>query len=127
MVREFTLISIGGHSAVPRQDVPARVLEVMDELRGRYAESTGEIRAQFEEAHRRGETTIDVEVPADETAAAITERVTELLDEADEFCRTGRTLTLASEPEVVAWRHWWRDQVVGQIRKGAEPRAFTRV
>ena len=57
-------------------------------------------------------------------SADMTERVTTLLDEADEFCRSGQLLTLEAPPDVVIWRHWWRDQVVGQIRHGATPTPF---
>ena len=76
---------------------------------------------------RARDETVDIELPGDETAAQITEHITELLDAADEFCRSGDLLTLAASPQVVAWRHWWRDQVVGQIRDGAEPMPWTPV
>ena len=70
---------------------------------------------------------VDIEFPADETAVDLTERLTELLDAADEFCRSGHLLTLAASPQVVAWRHWWRDQVVGQAHEGADPVPWTPV
>jgi hypothetical protein len=124
LVREFRLIAIGERSGVTERDVPARMLELTAELRERYARTTGEIRTRFEEAARLGEATIDLELPAVETTADITERITTLLDEADEYCRSGDLLTLETPPDVVAWRHWWRDQVVGQIREGAEPQQF---
>jgi hypothetical protein len=124
LVREFTLISIGERTGVTENDVPARLLELVGELRGRYAKQTGEIRSQFEAARSRGARTIDLELPGGETAAGLTERLTAMLDEADEFCRAGNLLTLAAPPDVVAWRHWWRDQVVGQVRDDAEPAPF---
>jgi len=124
LVREFTLISMGERTGVTENDVPARLLKLVDDLRHRYVRRTTEIRTQFEEARRQGLTTVDIEVPGDDTAVDITERLTTMLDEADEFCRAGNLLTLASEPELVAWRHWWRDEVVGQVRDGADPRPF---
>jgi hypothetical protein len=57
----------------------------------------------------------------------LTDDITELLDAADEFCRSGDLLTLASSPEVVAWRHWWRNQVVRQVREDADPEPWTPV
>ena len=126
IVREFALISFGERSGV-NERVPARLLQLVDDLRGRYARNTDAIRSRVEEASRAGSETVDIELPGDETAVQITEHLTELLDAADEFCRSGDLLTLASSPEVVAWRHWWRDQVVGQIRDGAEPVPWSAV
>jgi hypothetical protein len=124
LTREFALIAFGDETGVTTNSVPARLLALVDELHNRYARQSSGIRAQFEEAAERGEDTIDVELPAVELAAAMTDRVTTLLDEADEFCRSGQLLTLEAPPEVVAWRHWWRDQVVGQIRSEAQPTPF---
>jgi hypothetical protein len=124
IVREFALISVGERPDVTEREVPTRLLALTEQLRVEHAHMSGGIRAQFEEAGRQGEATIDVELPGDETTAEITERLAGLLDAADEYCRSGRLLTLESDPEVVAWRHWWRDQVVGQIREDAEPLPF---
>ncbi|TMK86939.1 MAG: hypothetical protein E6G57_11620 [Actinobacteria bacterium] len=126
IAREFALISFGDRSGV-NERVPNRLLDLVAELRGPRRRDTDAIRMQFEDAARAGRDTIDVEVPADDSAVELTERITELLDAADEFCRSGDLLTLASSPDVVAWRHWWRDQVVGQAREGAEPVPWTSV
>jgi len=126
IVREFALISFGDRSGV-NQHVPDRLLELVDELRRRHRRRTDAIRARFEEASLAGEATVDIELPAEEVVADITERLTDLLDAADEFCRSGDLLTLASSADVVAWRHWWRDQVLGQIRDDAEPTPWTSV
>jgi hypothetical protein len=123
IVREFALISFGEQSGV-NERVPARLLDLVDELRRKHAHTTEEIRTRFEAAAGRGEATVDIELPAEETAADMTERMTELLDAADEFCRSGDLLTLAAPPEVVAWRHWWRDEVLNQVRNRAEPRPW---
>ena len=120
VVREFALISLGDQSGT-NEHVPGRLLELADALRKRYADDAGAIRSQFEAGASAGRETIDLQLPADETAAALTVDITELLDAADEFCRSGELLTLASSPAVVAWRHWWRDQVVGQVRNDADP------
>lgn len=126
IVREFALISFGDRSGVTER-VPAQLLELVDQLRKRYARNTDAIRSRVEEAARAGQETVDLELPGDDTAASITEDITELLDAADEFCRSGDLLTLAAPPQVVAWRHWWRDQVVAQVREGAEPVPWTPV
>jgi hypothetical protein len=123
ITREFTLISLGERSGI-NERVPAQLLELADQLRQRYRSHADSIRSQFEGAAAAGRVSVDVELPAEEITALLTEEITELLDAADEFCRSGDLLTLASPPEVVAWRHWWRDQVVGQIRGDVEPTRF---
>ena len=126
IVREFALISFGDRSGVTER-VPTRLLALADDLRSRYARNTDAIRSRVEEAARAGDATVDIELPGDETAVQITEHITELLDAADEFCRSGHLLTLASSPQVVAWRHWWRDQVVDQVQHGADPVPWSAV
>ena len=126
IAREFALISFGERTGVT-EPVPAQLLELVSELRHRYANDADAIRGRVEEAARSGRETVDIEFPADETAVDLTERLTELLDAADEFCRSGHLLTLAASPQVVAWRHWWRDQVVGQAHEGADPVPWTPV
>ncbi len=121
--REFALISFGERSGV-NAAVPERLLELVSQLRKRYARGADAIRARFEEAADAGQETVDLELPADDTVVDLTERVAYLLDAADEFCRSGDLLTLESSPRVVAWRHWWRDQVVDQTRDDADPVPF---
>ena len=41
--------------------------------------------------------------------------LTGLLEEADDYCRRGELLTLATPPELVAFRNWYLGQVVEQI------------
>jgi hypothetical protein len=126
IAREFALISLGERSGA-NEHVPKGLLELVAELRGPLRGDVDAIRKQFEVAALAGKDTIDISIPADETAVDITQRITELIDAADEFCRSGDLLTLASSPEVVAWRHWWRDQVVGQARENADPVPWTAV
>jgi hypothetical protein len=124
ITREFTLISLGERSDID-EGVSAQLLELADQLRQRYSSHADAIRSQFEEAKAAGRATVDVDLPSDEMTLQLTEEITALLDTADEFCRSGDLLTLASPPEVAAWRHWWRDQVVSQIREGVEPSRFS--
>jgi hypothetical protein len=124
LAREFALISFGDKTGMSDLDVPARLLAIVDELRHKYRRASDEIRTRFELAAQNGEARIDLDLPASEATAEITQRLTEILDEADAFCRSGHLLTLEAPPDVVAWRHWWRDQVVGQVRDGAAPAPF---
>jgi hypothetical protein len=124
IAREFTLISVGERTGASER-VPARLLDLVAELRGRHRGTADAIRNRVADASAAGGETVDIEFPCDEMGVQMTDDITELLDAADEFCRSGDLLTLASSPEVVAWRHWWRAQVVDQIRNNAEPTPFT--
>src|SRR5205085_7132420 len=79
IVREFALISFGDRSGV-NERVPDRLLALVDELRRRHRRRTDAIRSRFEEASLAGEATVDIELPAEEVVADITERLTDLLD-----------------------------------------------
>jgi hypothetical protein len=126
LVREFTIIAFGDRTGVAK-DVPSLLLQLVDELRQQYASMTGEIRSRFEQAAARGETAVDLELPGVPAAVEMTERMTDILDAADEFCRSGELLTLEAPADVVVWRHWWRDEVVNQVRDGADPTPWSSV
>ena len=118
LFREFALVAgsdpEGGH------EVPARLLAVIDELRGRFAGFAAAPRAEMAAAAERGETEVDVTflVPPEVGEAAL--RLAQLLTEADDYCRNGALLTLASPPPAVAFRSWYLGEFVAQI-KGADP------
>lgn len=119
LLREFALV---------REDdsdhVPARLLALIDELNARFGAFTEGPRSTLQDALARGDRTIDLqyEVPAEAADAAI--RLGALLDEADDFCRSGDLLTLATVPEGLAFRRWFLDEFVSQIG-GRSPRPWS--
>jgi hypothetical protein len=110
LLREFALIR--GETT---DHVPARLLAVVDELRARFGGFSAEPAAALDAAVAEDEDEIDLvyRVPT-ETAQAVVE-LSALLDEADEFCRAGDLLTLATPPEALAFRRWFLDEFVRQI------------
>lgn len=121
LLREFALIreATGDH-------VPARLLAVMAELNERFGTFTEGPAAAVEDAVARGDSTIDIDyrVPSDAREAAI--GLGELLDEADDFCRGGDLLTLATDAESLAFRRWFLEEFVLQI-EGQPPRPWSAV
>jgi hypothetical protein len=117
--REFALIQ---HSeSLDQEGVPRRLLRLMDELNTRFAAFSEEPRASLAAAVDRGDATIDLEysVPPAAREACIT--LGALLEEADDFCRSGtHLLTLTTEPGPLALRRWFLGEFVAQI-DGAEP------
>lgn len=121
LLREFALIQ--GEGA---DHVPARLLALTGELRARFGAFSEGPRQAMREAIARGDTQIDVEylVPAEAGGAA--RQLGELLDEADDFCRAGELLTLATSTEGRAFRRWFLDEFELQIQ-GHPPRPWSSV
>ena len=121
LVREFTLIAFGRQSGVTEHEVPVKLRELVEEVGTRFGGFAADIAGVFERAAAAGETSVDLEIAMHPIGVDISARFAELLDQADEFCRSGDLLTLAAPPEVVAWRRWWFGEVVGQGREGRAP------
>ena len=102
LLREFALIR-GDDS----DHVPTRLLALIEELNLRFGGFTQGPTTSIHDALARGDREIDLlyEVPPDAGAAAA--RLGALLDEADDFCRSGDLLTLATPPEGLAFRRWF--------------------
>lgn len=121
LLREFALIrSEGAHH------VPARLLALIEELRGRFGSFSEGPRQAMEAALERGDVTIDLHYDVPPTVAAAARQLGGLLDEADEFCRAGDLLTLATLPEGRAFRHWYLGEFQRQV-DGRPPRPWSTV
>jgi len=118
LFREFALIAAG--DPLPGHDVPARLLALIEELTGRFAGFTSGPEAELATAAARGDKEVDIvfTVPRDVDEAVT--RFTELLSAADDYCRQGDLLTLATPPAAVAFRNWYLGEFVAQSR-GSDP------
>ncbi len=117
--REFVLISDGLQHGEDAPPLPRRLLDLVDALQRQYGGFTEEQEDQLDEAHRIGRATIDLTFRVPEGAAEAAVALGALLDEADAFCREGRhLLTLATPPDLVAYRRWYLQQFVDQIAGG---------
>jgi hypothetical protein len=123
--REFALIVQGMADFAEHRDMPRRLLALIADLQRGYSSFTTEQEDLLEAAARSGRSTLDLtfRVPASASDAAIA--IETLLDEADEYCREGRhLLTLATPPDLVAYRRWYLREFVQQIA-GAAPTPWT--
>lgn len=121
LMRELSLI----RASTSTESVPQRLIAVTNELHDKFGRFSVEPRSALESAFRQGDDYIDVTyyVPRDTGEAAA--RLSTLLDEADEYCRSGEHLvTLATPPVAVAYRRWLLDEFVGQLA-GRAPRPWT--
>lgn len=126
LTREMTLIAEQMRQQGDNGGLPLRLVELIATLTEQYSMFTAEQEQQIAAAHRGGRETIDLEyrVPASAAEAAVA--VGAIFDEADEYCRAGQhLLTLATPPELVAYRSWYLQQFIDQIA-GAEPVPWPR-
>jgi len=119
LLREFALIKEDGS-----EHVPARLLDLIDELRLRFGGFTEGPRNTIQEALDRGDAEVDIRYDVPEGIADGVHQLGVLLDEADAFCRSGDLLTLATLPESLAFRRWYLDEFVRQAA-GQPPRPWS--
>lgn len=120
--REFALMSMSAPSAGEGGPVPARLLALVQRLRGQYAAQTSAQEQQLLAAVDDGVAVLDdlvYRVPPAVAEACLELRA--MFDEADEYCREGKhLLTLTTPEDLVAFRHWFLDEFVRQVR-GEQP------
>lgn len=98
-----------------RVDVPVRLLELVAALRSAYASGTTEQEDAIDAAVAEGRSTLDLTYRLPVHVADAAEALGRLFDEADEFCRNGEhLLTLATPPDVLAYRRWFLREFVRQ-------------
>jgi hypothetical protein len=123
LLREFTLL-LAGEAAAIESRTPRNLLQLIEELEADYAGITTEQAEQLQSAFLAGQRTIDLTYRLPPGVAAACRRLETALDEADEYCRNGQyLLTLASPPEVLAFRRWFLGQFVDQV-EGSPPQSW---
>lgn len=117
LMREFALITGGRDSGEAHHHVPRRLLQLVDVLTEQFAGVNNDASERLAKAIDSGVQVIDdhvLELPAEAGPASTALGV--MLDEADDYCRSGQDLlTLATPDECVAYRRWYLTQVVEQL------------
>jgi serine phosphatase RsbU (regulator of sigma subunit) len=112
IVRE---LSLAGAAASNPSSAP--LAPVIETVVNQFSDARNAIKRQALAAAARGEerTRLVLELP--ESAADAGEAYLAALDEADEYSRAGRLLTLETEPDHRLFRRWYVQAVVQQIRE----------
>ena len=120
LMREFALIVLNRDRVV--SDVPARLLQLIQELQASYGPVGETQAARLEQARAEEDSTIGrlaYEVPAG--IGDDLRRLAEMLDEADEYCRSGQhLLSLATSAGARAFRDWFFEEFHRQL-DGEQP------
>lgn len=125
LMREFALLRVGRDSGTARHEAPQALLQLVADLRVRYAGASSNQEAEFQAAVDAGERARDFtyEVPVTVGDACLT--LLELLDAADDYCAQGTELmTLVSPPDQQAFRRWYLHEFDRQLR-GEPPLPWT--
>jgi hypothetical protein len=121
LMREMYLISHQvsepDDAAVDHQELPARLLAVVAELGQRFAGFTTAQDLRLIEAANEGLAELDLVYGLPTQAASAAQHLSDVFDEADEFCLAGQhLLTLATPADLVLYRHWFLSQLIEQLR-----------
>ena len=118
LVREFTLMASGaasGHARTP----PPHLDQLIDIIVNRFGPARQAMKAQAVAAARRGDarTVLTLTLPA--SAADAGAQYLDALDEADSYARASRLLTLETPPQHRAFRRWYVESLITQLRRAA--------
>lgn len=125
LVREFQLAATGG--ADDEAEVPKHLADLIESVVTGFADARDAIKRQALAAAGRGDprTRLTLHLPL--SAADAGEAYLTALDEADEYSRAARLLTLETPPEHRLFRHWYVEAVVTQLRQLAAGQPATSV
>jgi hypothetical protein len=116
LTRELTLIGAQLREEGNIRDLPALLVTLIEALNARYSRFTTEQERLLADAAERGDDTIDLTYRLPASAADHAQELGDLLDQADDYCRTGRhLLTLATPEDLVAFRRWYLSQFIDQV------------
>jgi hypothetical protein len=122
LFRELQLIRIrmhtqGGEAA----EAPPGLPSLVDRLLAQFRSQSDTLRDEVARAQDRGAETVDLVSEVPPAAVPAARAYVELLEEADEFCRSG-DLLVPPPPERVRWlRRWFVEQMAAQLLDGAPP------
>jgi hypothetical protein len=121
LLREFVLIGQQlRYDEMATAPVPIRLVELVEELSGSYGSFSEEQEARLFEAVAARESELDLTYQIPAAAGAAARHLGDLLNEADEYCRSGDLLTLETPAELVRFREWFLEEFRRQVA-GEQP------
>jgi hypothetical protein len=118
LVREFTLMAIRESATDGSQSrtlLPARLRELIDILGRRIEASTSRADVDLQAAADRGDATVDLTYHVQSDVVAEFVMSSDLMDDADDFCRQEKLLTLPRDSAMVAFSRWYNREFLRQI------------
>ncbi|HUZ43073.1 MAG TPA: SpoIIE family protein phosphatase [Acidimicrobiales bacterium] len=115
LVREFTLAASGARSGMSGEVVP-HLASLIEVVVNRFSEARDSIKRQALAAAAAGRSHTVLELDLDAHAADAGEEYLIALDSVDAYCRAARLLTLETPPQHRVFRHWYVEELIGQLR-----------
>jgi anti-sigma regulatory factor (Ser/Thr protein kinase) len=119
LMREMALIAFGEEG--DQNHVPVRLTQLANELDA-YTGVGAATDAVRDAAIARGDATVDLVYRLPPAVGPACRRLNDLLDAAEEYCRSENLLTLAATQPGLALRRWYLGEVANQIDGGAPTR-----
>jgi hypothetical protein len=117
--REMALLAVQLQTEGDSGALPRRLVRLIEELTSSYADAAAGPAQELDAAVDRGVDSVDLEYQVPRGAGEAAVRLAAILDETDEYCRSGQhLLTLATPEDQVAYRHWFCGQFADQIAGG---------
>jgi len=114
LVREFSLAATSQASGV--HALPEHLVELIETVTHEFDDARAEIKRQAIAAAERGDerTHLVLHLPASAADAGVAYLAA--LDQADEYARASRLLTLAAPADHRLFRHWYVESLINQLR-----------
>jgi len=129
--RELALVRHAGDApsgaAHAPTSVPDRLLALSQELGVNYVGYGSSEDPVMQQAVASGAARADLVYDVPRSAGEAAQRLHELLDEVDGYCRSGELVSLVTPPDVHAYRSWYLSEFTRQLRDGAPPEPWTSV
>ncbi|MDQ1485844.1 MAG: hypothetical protein QOJ62_1537, partial [Actinomycetota bacterium] len=124
VVRELTLASSDSASRTALA-TPRHLAELLRDVVTNFAEARQSIKRQALAAAARGDDRVALSLVLPASYARAGERYLAALDELDDYARSARLLTVESPPEHRAFRHWYVQSLIDQLRARAAGTAIS--
>lgn len=113
VVRELTL---AGSDQTAAEELPEPMARLVHIVTTEWSEARDAIKRQAVASAERGEQITELELRLPASAADAGERYLEAMEEADQYARAARLLTLAPPPSHQVFRRWYVHAIVDQLR-----------
>lgn len=115
LLRELTLLALARDDQTAHHPLPGRLAALVETLGARYGMTASRADAVRDAAIERGDATVDLSYRVPSSIAADLTMLQDMLDAADDFCRSGELLTLPRDDVMVSFSHWYSDEFVRQV------------
>jgi hypothetical protein len=117
LMREFAVMALAHQDEVASE--PPELRRLVREFGTHSATSVPRVDASVEAASMAGQATTELSYRVPISVLAAADRLEELMQTADAFCREGRMLTMPRSPQMRQFAAWWLNELRRQVAGNA--------